>query len=162
MRRSGIFAFAVAVTAASVSRAEWNSFRGPNHDGTSDEKIAWHSAKPLWKVPVGPGFGSMACGAGKVFLTAEGGGQEALLALDEKTGAHKWDFVIGRSIYESQGGDGPRTTPSVDGDLVYALGTFLNLVCVNADTGKPVWSHEITKEFAGPIEGAIKSWGNAA
>src|SRR3982750_2883766 len=101
MRRSCLSVFAVVVTLSSISRADWNAFRGPNHDGTSDEKIAWHSAKPLWKVPVGAGFGTMAVGGGKVFLTAEGGGEEALLALDEKTGARKWHYVIGRTIFES-------------------------------------------------------------
>jgi len=147
--------------------ADWTEFRGPNHDGTIDEKVVWPKGGPrqLFKVPVGEGFGTMAVSNGKVYLTSEGGGQEALLALDAATGAAKWHFVIGQSIYENQGGNGPRTTPAVDGKLVYAMGTRLNLIAVNAETGKLVWSHDLVKEFGGKSQITardIQAWGNAA
>jgi hypothetical protein len=146
--------------------ADWPEFRGPNHDGTThDEKIAWPRGGPrqLFKVPVGEGFGAVAVAAGKVFLTAEGGGQEALLALNANTGDALWHHVIGRSIYESSGGNGPRTTPATDGKVVVACGTYFNLVCCDASTGKPLWSHDLAKEFKGQTNtSAIKEWGNAA
>lgn len=152
---------------ASVTAGEWTSFRGPNHDGTIDEKIAWPKPGPrlVWKVPVGEGFGTVVTSGGKVFLTAEGGGQEALLALDAATGAAKWHVVLGRSIYEGSGGNGPRTTPAVDGKLVYAVSTFLKLAAVDAETGKLAWGHDLAGEFGGKSqlgESDIKAWGNAA
>lgn len=153
--------------ASLAQAADWTEFRGPNHDGTTDEKVAWPKggARQIFKVPVGEGFGTMAVAGGKVYLTSEGGGQEALLALDAATGAAKWHFVIGQSIYENQGGNGPRTTPAVDGKLVYAMGTKLNLICVNTETGKLVWSHDLVKEFGGKSQISsrdIQAWGNAA
>src|SRR5258706_13196422 len=152
---------------ASISLADWTEFRGPNHDGTTDEKVVWPKGGPrqLFKVPVGEGFGTMAVSNGKVYLTTEGGGQEALLALDAATGAAKWHAVIGQSIYETQGGNGPRTTPAVDGKLVYAMGTKLNLICINTETGKSAWSHDLVKEYGGRSEITsrdIQAWGNAA
>src|SRR5947207_1570801 len=107
----------------------------------------------------------MAVSGGKVYLTSEGGGQEALLALDANTGAAKWHFVIGQSIYENQGGNGPRAPQAVDGKMVYAMGTKLNLICVNSETGKLVWSHDLVKEFGGKSQMAsrdISAWGSAA
>jgi outer membrane protein assembly factor BamB len=152
---------------ASIASAEWTSFRGPNHDGTTDEKIVWNKPSPrqLWKVPVGEGFGTVVTSGGKVFLTAEGGGQEALLALDAATGGAKWHLILGKSIYERSGGNGPRTTPAVDGKLVYALSTFLNLTAVDVDAGKLAWGHDLAAEFGGQSQLKafdIASWGNAA
>jgi outer membrane protein assembly factor BamB len=168
MHRRRFCAAAVLIAGfATVCVADWTSFRGPNFNGITDEKVAWPSGGPrqLWKVPCGEGFGTMAVANGKVFVTAEGGGQEALLALDAKDGSAKWHYVIGRTIYERQGGNGPRTTPAVDGKLVFAYGTFLNLVCCDAESGKFLWGHEVAKEFGGDPElsaNDIKSWGNAA
>src|SRR3954470_19804290 len=150
-RRIGLALIVLTGITRLAQAADWTEFRGSNHDGTTDEKVAWPKggARQIFKVPIGEGFGTMAIAGGKVYLTSEGGGQEALLALDAATGAAKWHFVIGQSIYENQGGNGPRTTPAVDGKLVYAMGTKLNLICVNTDTGKLAWSHDLVKEFGG-------------
>src|SRR5690242_13755664 len=115
-RRFWVAPILLVVLLATVSLADWTSFRGPNFNGIIEEKVAWPSGGPreLWRVPCGEGFGTMAVANGKVFVTAEGGGQEALLALDAKDGSAKWHYLIGRTIYERQGGNGPRTTPAVD------------------------------------------------
>lgn len=156
---------ALIVSAAFAARgADWTAFRGPNHDGTTDEKVAWpKTPKQVFKVPVGEGFGTVAVAEGKVFLTAEGGGQEALLALDANTGEGKWHHVMGRSIYEGQGGNGPRTTPATDGKVVVAYGTWFNLVACNVQTGKVAWQHDVAREFGSQARtGGIEKWGNAS
>jgi outer membrane protein assembly factor BamB len=161
-------AFTAALALSSVALAtDWTGLRGPTHDGISTEKIAWPKAGPkqLWRIPIGEGFGTMAVAGGKLFLTAEGGGQEALVALDANTGAAKWHVFIGKSIYEKSGGNGPRTTPATDGKLVVALGTYLNLLAADADTGKTLWRHDLAEEFGGASQLTsqdIKAWGNAA
>src|SRR4051812_15612903 len=167
MRFRTLATAAAVLLVASLSSAEWTGFRGPNHDGTIAEKITWPSGGPrqVWRVPVGEGFGTVAVSGGKVFLTAEGQGQEALLALDGATGAAKWHQILGKSIYERSGGNGPRSTPAVDGKIVYALSTFLNLAAVNADSGKLIWGHDLAAEFGAQSQldaNDIKSWGNAA
>jgi outer membrane protein assembly factor BamB len=166
LRHRIVAAVTAAATLTPLARAaDWPGFRGPNHDGISAETVAWpKTVKPVFKVPVGEGFGTMAVAGNKVFLTAEGGGQEALLALDANTGERKWHHVLGRSIYEQQGGNGPRTTPATDGKLVVAYSTHLNLVACDAETGKVAWQHDVQAEFNGrsQMTGGIQKWGNAS
>ncbi|HSI36923.1 MAG: PQQ-binding-like beta-propeller repeat protein [Phycisphaerae bacterium] len=156
---AGLFSLPAAAT-------EWPSFRGPNYDGITDEKITWPKGaqpKQLWKVKVGEGFGTMAVAGGKVYVTAGADGQEALLCLDAKDGAHKWHQVIGRTIAEKSGGNGPRTTPTASDGLVYAYGTYFNLIACDAATGKVAWKADVAKEFGDQTgTSGIKQWGNAS
>ena len=46
-----------------------------------------------------------------------------------------WSAKVGR-VGGGSGYPGPRATPTVDGDHVYALGQFGDLVCVTAADGK--------------------------
>lgn len=150
---------------SSAALAEWTQFRGPNYDGITTEKIAWPSSGPkqLWKVPVGEGFGTMVVSGDKVFVTAEGGGQEALLCLDAKNGKALWHREMGRSIQDRQGGNGPRTTPAVDGNLVYAFSTWFNLIACDVNSGRVVWSHDFEKQLGGQSKtSGISKWGNAS
>jgi len=164
MHRS-LYAAACLLAFSSVANAEWSAFRGPNHDGITDEKVVWPQGsqpKQLWKVKIGEGFGTVAVGNGHVYLTAGADGQEALLCLDAKTGNHLWHQVMGKTIQDKQGGNGPRTTPAVDGQIVYAYGTYFNLIACDVATGKIVWSHDVAKEFGDQNStGGIKAWGNA-
>jgi len=145
-----------------VLGADWPQFRGPANDGSSAEKIltAWpqEGPKEVWKVPVGEAFGAISVSGDKAFCFMQRDEKEVAVAMDRQTGKELWAVPLGESIKDRQGGDGPRTTPAVDGDKVYVLGTWLNLVCLNAADGKTVWSHDIEKEFGG----VVPKWGNAA
>jgi outer membrane protein assembly factor BamB len=71
-----------------------------------------------------------------------------LVALDLKTGGKLWSTLVG--------GDGPNCTPTVDGDLVYALGRDGDLLCAEAATGKEVWRKKFGKDFGGKM---MSGWG---
>ena len=169
------FFFAAAFLAGlSLNAADWAQYRGPNLDGTTTEKIQWPAGGPkaLWKVPTPDGFGSLVVSAGKAYTIVtrlqEGAPQETLVALDANTGREMWMANLAAvSKYSgggdagagtNKGGDGARSTPTVDGDRVYTLSSQLALACFDAKSGKPVWNHDVLKEFAGKNI----TWQNAA
>lgn len=161
---------------ASAEMTEWASFRGPNHDGTigAPDVSDWKRVKfkKLWKTDTPAGFSSFAVAGAKAFtiVTGEDDGNpsEMLLCLDAKTGKKVWEkplTIIAKydgggdsGTPENKGGDGPRSTPVVNGDKVYAIDANLGVHCLDAATGEIVWQHDVMKENSGVN---IK-WQNAA
>ena len=155
---------------------DWPQYRGPSGDGKSPEKInvpAGKTApKQLWKVPSEAGFSSFVVAGGHAFTLslkdAEGAKQESLVAYDAKTGKELWFAPLNVPNFgndggnsgtpDNKGGDGPRSTPTTDGRIVYVLSSELVLRSFDAATGKPGWSHDLIKEFAG----RNITWKNAA
>lgn len=154
------------LTAVHLHAADWPQYRGPSVDGSSPEGIltTWPTGGPkvLWKATLGPSFGSFAISGGKAFCfiqrAVNGQDKEVLIALDASTGKELWAVPLGKPTFDKAGGDGPRSTPTVDGKRVYVLGAYQVLTCLDAETGKQIWQHDLVAEFGGKI---IK-WNNAA
>ena len=152
--------------ATQLTAADWPQYRGARIDGSSPEKIltTWPAEGPrvVWKATLGPSFGSFAVSDGKALCfiqrSVEQTNREVAIALDIASGKEIWAVALGKATYDKQGGDGPRSTPTVDGKRVYFLGAYQVLTCLDADTGKQIWRHDIVAEFGGKI---IK-WNNAA
>jgi outer membrane protein assembly factor BamB len=168
-RREALGMLAAAGVSSAVRAADWTQYRGPNVDGTVDESIAtaWPKEGPkiLWKVPIGESFGSFAVAGGKAIIFVEKGGDEVVRALDANTGKTAWETPIDKTIFEKQGGNGPRSTPTIDGNAVFVLGTKLKLACLNATTGQVVWKTDLAKEYGGQYQldtAGINNWGSAA
>jgi len=161
-RLAGICLALTVLTATVAMALDWPAYRGPAGDGITSEKILTHwpanGPKVLWSVPLGDAFGSFAVAGDKAFVFEKSEDGEACAALDARTGKELWSTKIDRTIRDHDGGDGPRSTPAVDGDNVYVLGTYLKLACLSAADGKIVWSHDLAAEFAGKAP----HWGNAA
>lgn len=165
----------MSVHTLSVHGADWPQFRGPTHDGVCTERILapWPAGglRPVWKTPLTGGFSSFAVGAGKAFTMVrrdvEGADREVCVALDASTGKELWAVPLGIAKYEdggdtgtpdNSGGDGPRSTPTIDGDRVYATTAQLGLYCLEAVSGKMIWSRDLLRENDGRNIG----WKNAA
>lgn len=146
--------------------ADWPQYRGPNNDGSSPEKIlkSWPKEGPreIWKASLGPSFGSFAVSGGKAFCfiqrKVDGEDKEVALALDANTGKEIWATPLGTPTFDKQGGDGPRSTPTVDGDRVYFIGANLVLTCLDAAKGSLVWQHDLVKDY----NGRVIEWKSAA
>src|SRR5258708_104259 len=121
--------------------ADWPQWRGPNRDGISIETglaASWPSNGPslVWKIKgLGQGYSSLAISKGRIYTQGQKDGKEWVIALDVKNGNKIWEVPTG-SPYSNDRGDGPRGTPTVDGDRVYAINGTGVLVCLDAATGK--------------------------
>ncbi len=158
---AGIFGL-TANRANATCALDWPQYRGPAADGIAaavDGAIDPAGEFEVhWKVPTALGFSSFSIANGRVFTLIAEQDAEVLLALDETSGAEIWRAQLGSNKYRggggagapnNRGGDGPRTTPTVDGDRVYVYDAAMNLVCFDATDGSEVWRHSIITEFSG-------------
>jgi outer membrane protein assembly factor BamB len=152
----------VLLTSLTLNATDWTQYRGPNQDGlvTEQLKLAWGGAGPkrVWKATTTDGFSSFVIAGGKVFTVLGRNGQETTIALDDKTGKELWATVTGVVKYQgggasgaedNKGGDGPRSTPSTDGAHVYVYSSSLVLHCLDANTGKTLWSKDVLAQHGG-------------
>jgi outer membrane protein assembly factor BamB len=145
---------ALAQLAMSQSAANWPQWRGPNRDGISKETgllKEWPADGPtlVWKASgAGRGYSSLSIANGKLYTMGVRGNREFVIALDIATGKEAWSTAHG-AVFENDRGDGPRGTPTIDGDRVYALGGSGDLSALDARTGKIIWTKNILKEFGG-------------
>lgn len=156
--------------AFSLLAADWPQYRGPNHDGSSPESIRtdWAEKPPtiVWKRSIQSAWSSITVSGGKAFTqvnrAASGQQREFCVALDADTGTELWAANLDRASYPDAGTgstDGPRSTPTVEGDRVYVFTSYLKLFCLSAETGAVVWSRDFIAEFPGTD---VIDWQNAA
>ena len=150
----------LAVAIASPALAgEWPGWRGPNRDGVSTEKgllQQWGPAGPplAWKSSgVGSGFAGVAVAGERLYTMGDKDGAQHVFALKREGGAVLWKVRVGPPLVDSRGG--ARTTPVVDGERVYALGTSGDLLCLEAATGKVAWSKNLERDYGGRM---MSSW----
>jgi len=149
-------ALLVTLSVTSAVAADWPWIYGPKRDNTSDQKglmRTWPKEGPkvLWTAPVGLGFGGPAVSGGKVYLLDRNEDVgDKLRVFDFATGKELWSFD-----YKAPGAfmfAGSRTTPTIDGDLVYTSGPMGDLYAISTTTRKPVWQKNIWKDFGGGAE----------
>jgi len=147
-----IFAWNVISFAEVASNApDWYQWRGPNRDGISNEK-GWLSVWPeegpkvLWKTSVGVGYSTVSVNNGRVYTMGNLEKTDTIYCLDENTGTEIWKHSY-RCVTESGGHPGPASTPTVDGKYVYTLSREGHFFCINADSGKVIWSKHVKKDF---------------
>jgi outer membrane protein assembly factor BamB len=140
--------------AVAQAGANWPQWRGPNRDGISKETgllKQWPAEGPalVWKASgAGRGYSSFSISNGKLYTMGLRGDREFVVAFDIATGKEAWATPHG-SAFRNDRGDGPRGTPTIDGDRVYALGGNGDLSALDARTGKLVWSKNVLREFGG-------------
>lgn len=153
---------------------DWPQYRGPTRDDVSAETgllPQWPPDGPplLWTCrTAGIGYSGVSVVGNRLYTIGGRGDTEHLIAVDVATGSEVWSLPIG-PLFQFEGNKwsaGPSTTPTVSGDLVYALGGMGDLLCADAATGKEVWRKNLPKELdaqVNPIGGGPKNlgWGFA-
>jgi outer membrane protein assembly factor BamB len=146
--------------------ADWPQWRGPGRTDVSAETgllKTWPADGPplLWTFgEAGTGYSGPAVVGDRVYILGARGGTEQVFALDLKTGKEVWSADIGPTFTfkGNTWGEGPRSTPSVDGDLLYALGGQGELVCVETASGKERWRKNMLKDLEGAMSPAAGAW----
>ena len=138
----------------SVAPEDMPAYRGVNRDGVvigPQIRTDWTTPpQPLWKQPVGGGFASMAI-VGDLLVTIEQrDANETVLCYQASTGRELWKYESPALFWEGLGGTGPRSTPTIDADLVFAQGAMGDLLCLELATGKLRWKKNLLELFQLP------------
>lgn len=165
--------------AFSSAAGDWPCYRGPTHDGVSTDRITrqWtgSATNSLWTVFLTNGLSSFAVRGGWAYTQVAGDldqnglpHREYCIALSTTNGAMLWSTEVECQplplrMYTETGGqlttdDGPKSTPSLDGDSVYVLSSYLKLWRLNATNGTVIWSTNLLVGYGGELI----SWKNAA
>lgn len=152
-----LFAYVMGASATD----DWPQWRGPHRNDISSETgllKTWPKSGPpkIWtNDQAGLGYAGFAIVNEQLFTMGLDGDQEFALCLNANDGTEIWRTKIG-DRYQNGWGDGPRSTPSIDGDRAYFMSGNGELACLNKSNGERVWSVSMS-DFGGKVP----RWGYA-
>jgi PQQ-like domain len=152
-------ALSALLLTTSLLHADWPRWRGAqfdDHSTSTNVLKQWPTegpAKAWTNEDVGLGYSGVSIVGGTVYTMGLRDVIESVIAVDAATGKEKWTAEVG-PIFANGWGDGPRSTPTVDGDHVYAIGGKGNLACIKTSDGAVVWTVSMTG-----IGGEVPKWG---
>lgn len=142
---------------AATKTAAWSQFRGPDRGGVSSEAgllRAWPAQGPrqLWRRTLGEGFSGIAVAGERFYTLFADAEREYAGAFRVEDGSELWRLEIDDEVFSDEFGRGPRATPTVAGEWLYALSGRGNLVAVDAGSGELRWQVDLftTYGFYGP------------
>ena len=132
---------------------DWPAFLGPTGDSKSPEtgiQTEWPASglKIVWHRRLGVGYGAPTISKGRLFQFDRFGDKARLYCLNAETGEPIWQHEVPTDYDDMYGyNNGPRCSPVVDDDRVYAYGVDGKLVCCRTEDGQPLWEVDTAKDF---------------
>jgi outer membrane protein assembly factor BamB len=157
---AAVFCSIILFVAGRASAEDWPQWRGPNRDGISKETgllKKWPEGGPklLWQVSdAGEGYSAPAVAGERLYLiSSKGEADESVQARNVSDGKVIWSVRIGKvgPNTKAMNYPGSRSTPTVVGDVLYALGSDGDLVCLESATGKARWKKNLRTDFGGKM-----------
>lgn len=142
------------LTTGAPAAGDWPQWRGPERTGLSQEKglmKQWPETGPRrnWSISnLGEGYGSLAIQGDRIFVQGTNRNASVVFSLNRADGKTVWSAALGPKVDEGRG-NGPRSTPTIDGDRIYVLTENGDLACLRGRDGSRVWSKNILREFGG-------------
>jgi len=152
-----VWGICAVVAVASLRADDWPQWRGPKRDGVSRETgllKQWPKEGPklLWQLKdIGSGYSTPSVVSQRLYLMSnEGMDNELVLALQASDGKQLWSTTVGK-VGPNEGPQYPaaRSTPTVEGDVLYAVGSDGDLACVTTSDGKIRWKKNLRTDFSG-------------
>jgi outer membrane protein assembly factor BamB len=132
-------------------------YRGALRDGVVRGISIDSTWSTAWKQPVGPAWSSIIAVDGHVVTQEQRGESESTVCYDAETGKELWVHGDATRFSEGISGAGPRATPTFRDGRLYTLGATGLVACLDAATGKAIWTRDLGKEASPPPQ-----WGNSA
>ena len=138
------------IVLVSVADAQIYQFRGPNRDGKFPETgllKEWPEGGPellLEYEGIGEGYSSVISNGKYIYASGKIGDMDQLTCIDFE-GNQKWQVAYGKSW--DQAYPNTRSTPTIEGDLIYIISGVGELVCLNAETGDINWKINVDKDY---------------
>jgi len=158
IERAVVAILGVGVLASAAVADDWAQWRGQKRDGISQEKDLlkeWTASSPklAWQLKdIGFGYSTPSVVGDRIYLMSnEGNDSEFVRAYSVKDGKPIWSTKVGKVGNPDQQPSypGARSTPTVDGKMLYALGSDGDFVCLNTANGKPLWKKSLRTDFGG-------------
>jgi outer membrane protein assembly factor BamB len=149
-------AVASCVVLAASTESAWPGWRGPHRDDLSTASgllRQWSADGPhlAWQAHgLGAGFSSLAISGNRIYTMGDRADGQYVLALNLADGKTVWATRIGEA-WDDSNAPGPRGTPTVDGDSVFAIGTEGEVVCLNASNGEMRWQKSMVRDYNGKM-----------
>ncbi|MBL8890682.1 MAG: PQQ-binding-like beta-propeller repeat protein [Planctomycetaceae bacterium] len=155
---SGLLPIEVTTAFAPLKASEtsFTQFLGPNRDlnvpwlEISDDAQAI-DCQVVWRRPMGAGWSGFIAVDGLAFTMEQHGNREVVAAYRVNDGKRVWVHEATRRHFHPAGGTGPRSTPTFFDNRLYTLGGVGHLLCLEANTGRVLWEHDLTQEFGIPV-----------
>ena len=147
---------------ASLAETDWPQWRGNNRNGLSSETgllKQWPAEGPktLWSISeLGEGYGAVSVSGDRIYVQGTRGEASVVFGLNRADGKTVWSTALGPKGNERRG-NGPRATPTVDGDRLYVLTENGDLACLRTRDGSSIWRKNILKDFGGSNPGWLIS-----
>jgi len=148
---------------ATETPAEWPGFRGPERNSiirSVQINTDWSTSPPveMWRRRIGPGWSSFAVRGDLLYTQEQRGDDEIVACYKVSTGEPVWRHRDPVRFWEAEGGVGPRATPTISKDRVYAFGATGILNALDARNGAVVWS----RNAASDTGRKVPDWGFAS